>query len=120
MPKFYMRIRVVNNSGVPISAHVGASLVGVSDHREFYNTADDVKRLFPVGTTDVIRYLNTDLGRTEKYDLVVALWEGEKPIGHGIRYATVTVKNAVEKKKKIVVKFALSVPVFSPSSFTEG
>ena len=118
MPKFYMRIRVVNNSDVPISAHVGASLVGVSDHREFYNTADDVKRLFPVGTTDVIRYLNTDLGSAEKYDLVVALWEGEKPIGRGIRYATFTLKGAVEKKKKIIINFALSVPAFTPRSFT--
>jgi len=119
MPKFTMRIRVINKSGAPVSAHVGASLVGVSDDREFYNTADDVKRVFPAGITDVIRYLNTDLGFAEKYDLIVALWEGEKPIGHGIRYATVTVKGAVEKKKKIIVNFTLSVPTFYPSSFTE-
>ena len=41
MPKFTMRIRVINKSGAPVSAHVGASLVGVSDDREFYNTDDD-------------------------------------------------------------------------------
>ena len=70
MPKFTMRIRVTNKSGVPVSAHVGASLVSASNGREFYNTADDVKRVFPIGTTDVIRYLNTDLGPYEKYDLV--------------------------------------------------
>jgi len=29
------------------------------------------------------------------------------------------VKNAVEKKKKIIVNFALSVPAFYPSSFVE-
>jgi len=30
------------------------------------------------------------------------------------------VKNAVEKKKKIIVSFGLSVPAFYPSSFIEG
>ena len=119
MPKFTMRIRVVNGSGAPVSAHVGASLVGQINTVEYYNTADDVKKTFNPGITDVVRYLNTDLGPVQKYDLIVALWEGEKPIGHGIRYATVTVKNAVEKKKKIIVNFALSVPAFYPSSFVE-
>ena len=120
MPKFTMRIRVTNKSGAPVSAHVGASLVGQIDTVEYYNTADDVKKLFSPGITDVIRYLNTDLGRAQKYDLVVALWEGEKTIGHGIRYASFTMKGAVEKKKKIIVSFDLSVPAFYPSSFTEG
>ena len=119
MPKFTMRIRVINNSGVPVSAHVGASLVGTSNWMEYYNTSDDVKKVFPTGTTDVVRYLTTDLGATQKYDLVVALWEGEKPIGHGIKYASFTMKNAVEKKKKIVVKLAASVQAFYPSSFIE-
>ena len=118
MPKFTIRLRVTNNSGVPVKAHVGASLVGASDYREFYNTADDVTRVFPLGKTEFVRYLNTDLGPYEKYNLIIALWEGEKPIGRGIRYAAIMVKNAVEKKKKIIVSFKLSVPAFYPSLFT--
>jgi len=118
MPKFTMRIRVRNNSGVPVSAHVGASLVGQVNTIEYYNTADDVKKTFNTGLTDVVRYLNTDLGPVGKYNLVVALWEGEKPIGHGIKYASITVKGVVEKKKKRIVRFNLSVPAFYPSSFT--
>ena len=117
MPKFTMRIRVTNNSGAPVSAHVGASLVGQINTIEYYNTADDVKKTFNTGVTDVIRYLNTDLGPVQKYDLIVALWEGEKSIGRGIRYAYFTVKGAVEKKKKIIVNMVLSVPAFYPSSF---
>ena len=118
MPKFTMRIRVVNRGGAPVSAHVGASLVGQINTVEYYNPADDVKKTFNLGITDVVRYLNTDLGPVQKYDLIVALWEGEKPIGHGIKYATFTVKNAVEKKKKVVVNMAISVLNFSPTSFT--
>ena len=120
MPKFTMRIRVTNKSGVPVSAHVGASLVGVDDWVEYYNTSDDVKKTFNLGITDVVRYLNTDLGAYQKYDLVVALWEGEKTIGTGTKYTSVTLKNAVEKKKKkITVKLALSVQKFYPSLFNE-
>ena len=100
MPKFTMRIRVTNKSGVPVSAHVGASLVGQTNSVEYYNTSEDVKKTFNAGITDVVRYLTTDLGDFQKYDLVVALWEGEKTIGHGIRYASFTMKGAVEKKKK--------------------
>ena len=37
MPKFTIRLRVTNNSGAPVKAHVGASLVG-KDWMEFYNT----------------------------------------------------------------------------------
>ena len=48
MPKFTIRLRVTNNSGVPIKAHVGASLVG-KDWMEYYNTADDVTRTFNPG-----------------------------------------------------------------------
>ena len=118
MPKFTMRIRVSNKSGVPVTAHVGASLVGQKDSVEFYNTSDDVKKTFGLGITDVVRYLNTDLGGYQKYDLYVALWEGEKLIGTGIKYAAVTMKNAVEKKKKIVVNLVASVQKFYPSSFT--
>ena len=117
MPKFTIRLRVTNTSGVPIKVHVGASLVG-KDWTEFYNTADDVTMTVNNGKNEFVRYLNTDLGGYQKYDLVVALWEGEKPIGHGIKYATVTLKDAVEKKKKIVVNMTTEVLNFSPVSFT--
>ena len=117
MPKFTIRIRVTNNSGVPVKAHVGASLVG-KDWAEFYNTADDVTKIFNPGKNEFVRYLNTDLGPYGKYDLVVAVWEGEKPIGHGVKYATVTLKDAVEKKKKIVVDMTTEVLKFYPASFT--
>jgi len=118
MPKFILKLKVTNSSGVSVSAHVGASLVGTEDSIEYYNTSDDIKKLFPTGETIVQRYLNTDLGRNEKYDLVVALWEGEKTIGKGIKYADFTVKNAVEKKKKIIVKMAIAVMDHYPKSFT--
>ena len=117
MPKFTIRLRVTNKSGAPVKAHVGASLVG-KDWVEFYNTADDVTTTFKEGKTEFARYLNTDLGPYEKYDLVVVLWEGEKPIGHGIKYATVTLKDAVEKKKKIVVNMTTAVIKFYPTSFS--
>ena len=117
MPKFTIRIRVTNNSGVSVKAHVGASLVG-KDWVEFYNTADDVTETFNPGKNEFARYLNTDLGGYQKYDLVVAIWEAEKPIGTGIKYATVTLKDAVEKKKKIVVNMTTEVLNFSPVSFT--
>ena len=118
MPKFTIRLRVTNNSGVSVKAHVGASLVG-KDWTEFYNTADDVTMVFAPGKNEFVRYLNTDLGGYQKYDLVVVLWEGEKLIGTGIKYATVTMKDAVEKKKKLVVKMTLAVLNFYPSSFVE-
>ena len=118
MPKFTIRIRVTNNSGVSVRAHVGASLVGASDWREFYNTADDVTMVFNPGKNEFVRYLNTDLGKYQKYDLVVALWEGEEPIGHGVKYASATIKDAVEKKKKIVVNMTMEVLKFYPASFT--
>ena len=117
MPKFTIRLRVINNSGVPVKAHVGASLVG-EDWMEYYNTADDVTMVFTNGKNEFTRYLNTVLGKNQKYNLVVAVWEGEKPIGHGVKYATVTLKNAVEKKKKIIVKMTTEVLNFSPTSFT--
>jgi len=116
MPKFTIRIRVTNKTGVSVKAHVGASLIS-KDWREFYNTADDVTLVFNPGKNEFIRYLNTDLGPYGKYNLVVALWEGEKPIGHGIKYAAITVENAVEKKKKIVVNMTTEVLNFSPASF---
>jgi len=117
MPKFILKLKVTNNSGVSVSAHVGASLVGTEDSIEYYNEDDDIKKLFPVGDTTVQRYLHSDLGINQKYDLVVALWEGEKDIGKGIKYADYTVKNAVEKKKKITVKMAIAVVDHFPKSF---
>ena len=117
MPKFTIRLRVSNYSGVPIKAHVGASLVG-KDWMEYYNTADDVTRVFNQGKNEFTRYLNTDLGKYQKYDLVIVVWEGEKPIGTGIKYASLKLVDAVEKKKKIVVNMKLAVLNFSPRSFT--
>ena len=117
MPKFTIRLRVTNKSGAPVKAHVGASLVG-KDWVEFYNTADDVTTTFKEGKTEFARYLNTDLGGYQKYDLVIAIWEGEKLIGTGIKYATATLKDAVEKKKKIVVNMTTEVLKFYPASFT--
>jgi len=117
MPKFILKLKVTNNSGVPVSAHVGASLVGTQNSIEYYNTSQDIKKLFPTGNTIVQRYLTTDLGAYQKYDLVVALWEGEKSIGKGTKYADFIVKNAVEKKKKITVKMAISVVDHYPKSF---
>ena len=116
MPKFTIRLRVTNNSGVPVKAHVGASLVG-KDWTEFYNTSEDVTRVFNLGKSEFIRYLTTDLGKYQKYDLVLVLWEGEKPIGHGIKYDSLKLVNAVEKKKKIKVDMTLAVLNFSPNSF---
>jgi len=118
MPKFILKLKVTNNSGVPVSAHVGASLVGTQNSIEYYNTSQDIKKLFPTGDTIVQRYLTTDLGINQKYDLVVALWEGEKTIGHGTKYADFTVKNAVEKKKKIIIKMAIAVLDHYPKSFS--
>ena len=117
MPKFILRLKVTNNSGVPVSAHVGASLVGTQNHIEYYNASEDIKKLFPTGETVVQRFLTTDLGTLQKYDLVVALWEGEKTIGHGIKYADFTVHNAVEKKKKITVNMAVAVLDHYPKLF---
>ena len=117
MPKFILKLKVTNSSGVPVSAHVGASLVGTQNYAEYYNESEDIKKLFPTGETIVQRYLTTDLGTYQKYDLVVALWEGEKPIGQGIKYATATRKNAVEKKKKITVSMAITVLDHYPKSF---
>ena len=116
MPKFTIRLRVMNYSGAPVKAHVGASLVG-KDWTEFYNTADDVTKIFNTGKTEFIRFLNTDLGKCQKYDLVLVIWEGEQPIGKGKKYTSLKLVNAVEKKKKIVVNMTLGVLDFHPNSF---
>jgi len=117
MPKFTITVTVTNNGDASVEAHVGASLVGATDHIEYYNTSDDIKYTFPAGQTIITRYLNTDLGAYQKYYLYVALWEAAKPIGTGIKYATAVVKNAVEKKKKKIVKMAISVSDYSPTAF---
>ena len=117
MPKFTIHVTVTNSGNTPVAAHVGASLVGATDHVEYYNTSEDITQTFNIGVTSVTRYLTSDLGKNQKYFLYVVLWEAEKPIGHGIRYATATLPNAVEKKKKIVVDMTLGVPSVSPASF---
>ena len=117
MPKFTITVVVTNNGSASVEAHVGASLVGVLDHIEYFNTSDDIKYTFPAGETTITRYLNTDLGAYQKYYLYVALWEATKPIGTGQRYATAVVKNAVEKKKKILTKLTISVSDYYPASF---
>ena len=100
MPNFIIKVWVKNKGNTTVSAHVGASLVSSVTGQEFYNVADDIKKDFAPGDVFITRYLNTDLGPTGKYTLYVALWEGEKPIGAGIKYAHVEILNAVEKKKK--------------------
>ena len=118
MPKFTIRLRVTNNSGFSLKVHIGASLIGQKDSVEYYNTSDDITRVLGAGKNEYTRYLNTDLGRVQKYDFYLVVWEGEKPIGQGKRYAQVKVTGAVEKKKKIEVNLDLKVLSFSPSSFT--
>ena len=118
MPKFTIRLRAINYSGFPVKVHIGASLIGQKDSVEYYNTSDDITKVLHTGRSEYTRYLNTNLGRAQKYDLYLVLWEGEKPIGRGKKYAQVKVSNAVEKKKKLVVKIGLQALAFSPSSFT--
>ena len=100
MPKFTIHAVVTNNGNTSVKAHVGASLVGATDHIEYYNTSEDITQTFSIGVTSVTRYLTSDLGKNQKYYLYVTLWEAEKTIGHGKKYATAVLPNAVEKKKK--------------------
>ena len=118
MPQFTIRLRATNNSGFSVKVHIGASLVGQKDSVEYFNTSDDITKVLNLGKNEYTRYLNTDLGQAQKYDLYVVLWEGEKTIGLGKRYASVKVTDAVEKKKKKEVKLDLKVLAFSPTSFT--
>ena len=120
MPNFTIKVWVKNKGNTTVSAHVGASLVSAVTGQEFYNVADDIKKDFAPGDTLVTRYLNTDLGPVGKYTLYLALWEGEKAIGTGIKYAHVEVLNAVEKKKKAIIDMGLVRPEISPKSFTAG
>ena len=117
MPKFTIRIVVINMGADPVTAHVGASLVGVNDYKEYFNTSEDYKHTFYKGITTIMRYLTTDLGAYQKYNLHVALWEAGKPIGKGIKYASAVKTYAVEKKKKKVIKLSMSIPHYYPSSF---
>jgi len=117
MPNFKISIGVRNNSGFNVTAHVGASLVGAQDWVEYYNTSDDVKKIFKPGRTEFVRYLNTNLGKYQKYNLVVALWEGEKKIGTGTKYAVMTKTNAVEKKKRNDVNLAIYTTTVQPVEF---
>ena len=118
MPKFTIKVWVKNKGTSTVSAHLGASLVCDATGQEYYNVDDDIKKDFAPGDIFMTRYLNTDLGPTGKYTLYVALWEGEKTIGQGTKYAQVVLSGAVEKKKKKVVKFELLPPGISPASFT--
>ena len=118
MPRFTIKVRATNNSGFPVKVHIGASLIGQRETTEYYNTSDDITKVLGLGKNEYTRYLNTDLGQAQKYDLYVVLWEGEKTIGLGKRYASVKVTDAVEKKKKKVVDLDLKVLSFYPVSFT--
>ena len=69
MPKSTIKVVVMNKGTASVSAHVGASLVGASDHVEYFNTSGDVKYTFTVGDTSVTRYLTADLGAYQKYYL---------------------------------------------------
>ena len=118
MPKFSISCWVNNTGTTTVSAHVGASLVNAKNGIEYYNTADDIKKNFNPGKTWVFRNLNTELGATGLYDFYLALWEGEKEIGTGKKYASVKIPGAVEKKKKVAaVKFDISDTVITPTSF---
>ena len=48
MPKFTIHISVTNNGNTSVVAHVGASLVGATDHMEYYNTSEDITQTFSV------------------------------------------------------------------------
>ena len=119
MPQFTIRLRVTNNSGASVKVHIGASLIGQTDAIEYNNTSDDITRVLGLGKNEYTRYLNTDLGKVQKYDFYLVVWEGEKPIGEGKRYAQVIITGAVEKKKKLEVKLDLALLGFSPPSFNE-
>ena len=66
MPKSTIKVIVTNNGNASVSAHVGASLVGASDHIEYFNTSEDFKHTFTVGDTSITRYLSADLGAYQK------------------------------------------------------
>ena len=67
MPKSTIKV-IATNGNASVSAHVGASLVGASDHVEYFNTSEDFKYTFTVGETPITRYryLTADLGAYQK------------------------------------------------------
>ena len=73
MPKFTIRVSATNNSGFPVKVHIGASLIGQINTMEYYNTSDDITRVIGTGRHEYTRYLNTELGQAQKYDLYVVL-----------------------------------------------
>ena len=113
MPEFIIKIFVSNNGTAPVTAHIGASLVGVSDNIEYYNTSQDYKYTFKVGSEVIYRRLTTDLGAYQKYDLHVALWEAEKAIIAGVGAALAYFLLEKNKEKKI----NLSDVSISPTEF---
>ena len=66
MPKSTIKVIATNNGNASVSAHVGASLVGASDHVEYFNTSEDFKHTFTVGETPITRHLTVDLGAYQK------------------------------------------------------
>jgi len=120
MPKFTIGITVTNSGSGPVNAYVGASLVGVNDYVEYFNTSEDYQHTFNVGTSSIVRYLTSNLGAIQKYNLYVVLWSVDKPIGHGTKYASAVVWSAVEKKKKKIIKLAASISSSTPTSFFSG
>ena len=73
MPKFARKDVVTNSGNASVSAHVGASLVGATDHVEYFNTSEDYKHTFPVRSSTIVRYLTTDLGAYQKYYFYVVI-----------------------------------------------
>ena len=73
MPKSTIKVIVTNNGNASVSAHVGASLVGATDHVEYFNTSEGYKHTFPVGSSTIVRYLTTDLGVYQKCYLYVVI-----------------------------------------------
>jgi len=73
MPKFIRKDVVTNSGNASVSAHVGASLVGATDHVEYFNTSEDGKHTFPIRSNTIVRYLTTDLGAYQKYYLYVVI-----------------------------------------------
>ena len=67
MPKSTIKVVVTNKGNASVSAHAGASLVGASDHIEYFNTSEDFKHTFTVGDASITRYLTADLGAYQKY-----------------------------------------------------
>ena len=69
MPKFTISLLVINTGSASVTAHVGASLVGASDHVEYFNTSEDYKHTFPVGRSTINQYLTASLGAYQKHYL---------------------------------------------------